>query len=94
MNFLNIGFLELLMILVLALILFGPQRLLTLGSALRKAFIEFQRQASDLASAALEQQDAPAPPSPEEQRAEFVPEKPPEEGGTADQDQESPPPDR
>ena len=93
MNFFNMGFLELLTILLLALILFGPQRLLTLGSSLRKALTEFQRTASDLTSTALEEQDAPDQLA-DDERAKFVPEKHPDDGGPAEKDQESPPSDR
>ncbi len=71
MNFFNIGFLELGVILVLALILFGPDRLLVLANSLRKAFTEFQRTASGLASSVLEQSEA-SEQGPQEERAEFL----------------------
>ncbi len=71
MNFFNIGFLELGVILVLALILFGPDRLLVLANSLRKAFTEFQRTASGLASSAMEQAEA-SEQDPQEERADFL----------------------
>ena len=77
MNFFNIGFLEILVILVLALILFGPQRLLNLASSLRKALAEFQQSASNITSALLEKQDDPDAPvdgSTFKEGTEFVPE--------------------
>ena len=77
MSFFNVGILEILVILVLALILFGPQKLLILGSSLRKALTEFQRNATDFASAALDQADASEATkrdSAGEERAEFAPE--------------------
>ncbi|MFQ5872370.1 MAG: twin-arginine translocase TatA/TatE family subunit [Dehalococcoidia bacterium] len=81
MNFINIGILEILVIVVLAFLLFGPQRLLTLASALRKAAAEFQRSASDMASAALDEHDTSAsstPHSSEEEQTEFVRDIPPD----------------
>lgn len=71
MNFFNIGFLEIAVILVLALVLFGPDRLLVLANSLRKAFTEFQRTASGLATSVLEQSEA-AEQKPQEERAEFL----------------------
>ncbi len=71
MNFFNIGFLELAVILVLALILFGPDKLLVLANSLRKALTEFQRTASGLASSAMEQAEA-SEQEPQEERAEFL----------------------
>ncbi len=80
MNFFNVGFLEILIILVLALILFGPQRLIGLAHSLRKAFTEFQKNASEMASAALEKSNISEPST--EERAEFVLEQDAQETGT------------
>ena len=71
LNFFNIGFLEIAVILVLALVLFGPDKLLVLGNSLRKAFNEFQRTASGLATSVLEQSEA-SEQEPQEERAEFL----------------------
>ncbi|MFQ5934493.1 MAG: twin-arginine translocase TatA/TatE family subunit [Dehalococcoidia bacterium] len=73
MNLFNVGFLEILVIVLMAFILFGPQRLLSLAASLRKALTEFQRSASDMASTALDQQgSSPSTPS-EPQEGEGTP---------------------
>ena len=96
MNFFNVGFLEILVILILALILFGPQRLIGLADSLRKALTEFQRNASEMASAALEKSNVSE--SSGEERAEFVseqdsqdtsPDPPPESEDDPDEDRAS-----
>ncbi len=87
MNFINVGILEILVIAVLAFLLFGPERLLTLASALRKAVTEFQRTASGMASAALDEHDISASPTPhasEEDQAEFVRDVPPDGNGSGE----------
>ncbi|MGQ9674668.1 MAG: Sec-independent protein translocase subunit TatA/TatB [Chloroflexota bacterium] len=43
MNFLNVGPLELMLVLVVALIVFGPQRLPEIGATVGRAIREFQR---------------------------------------------------
>lgn len=70
MNFFNIGFLEIAVVMVLALVLFGPEKLLVLANSLRKAINEFQRTASGLATSVLEQAEA-SDQEPQEERAEF-----------------------
>ncbi len=54
--FQNIGFTEILLIAVVALILFGPQKLPELGRTLGRAIFEFKKSTRDLLS------DAPASP--------------------------------
>lgn len=56
MNPFNMGFLEILLILIVALILFGPQRLIEVGTGLGKAFREFRRSLSSVESALAEEQ--------------------------------------
>lgn len=48
MNFLGMGPAELLLILALALIVFGPQKLPEIGAQIGKAFREFRRTTSEL----------------------------------------------
>lgn len=48
----NIGFGELILILVIALIIFGPGKLPSVGSAIGKAFSEFRKASKDLTSEA------------------------------------------
>ncbi len=55
MNPLNVGILEILVILVLALVLFGPSKLISIVSSLRGALQEFQRAAQGMASSAAEE---------------------------------------
>ncbi len=76
MNLFNVGALEIMVIVVLAFILFGPQKLLGLVASLRKAFTEFQRNVSDVASAAMEQHEASEAEAAPDDRAEFVRESP------------------
>ena len=58
MNPLNVGILEILVILALALVLFGPSRLISIVTSLRGAVQEFQRSAQGLASSAVEEAKA------------------------------------
>lgn len=51
MNFFGIGPMELLLILVIALVVFGPKRLPEIGRALGKGLREFRRATSDLSRA-------------------------------------------
>lgn len=44
----NIGFSELILILVLALVIFGPKKLPEIGKAIGSGFKEFKKAASDL----------------------------------------------
>ncbi|MFZ5986069.1 MAG: twin-arginine translocase TatA/TatE family subunit [Bacillota bacterium] len=46
----HIGFGELILILVIALIIFGPGKLPSVGSAIGKAFSEFKKASKDLTS--------------------------------------------
>ncbi len=48
MNFLGLGPLEILLILIVALIIFGPGRLPEMASGLGKAIREFRRMSSEL----------------------------------------------
>lgn len=50
MNFLGIGPMELILILVVALIVFGPRRLPEIGAALGKALREFREMSQDITS--------------------------------------------
>ena len=70
MNPLNVGILEILVILVLALVLFGPSKLISVVSSLRGALQEFQRAAQGMASSAAEEVKAEAEPH-EEQPIDF-----------------------
>ena len=55
MNPLNVGILEILVILALALVLFGPSKLISVVTSLRGALQEFQRSAQGMASSAVEE---------------------------------------
>ena len=70
MNPLNVGILEILVILALALVLFGPSKLISVVSSLRGALQEFQRSAQGLASSAAEEVKAETEP-PAEQPVDF-----------------------
>lgn len=70
MNPLNVGILEILVILALALVLFGPSKLISVVSSLRGALQEFQRSAQGLASSAVEEVKAETE-SPAEQPVDF-----------------------
>ena len=72
MSFFNVGPLEIMVIALLAFILFGPQKMLSLATSFRKAFAEFQKNVSDVASAAMDQHEADRFSEPDEERAEFV----------------------
>ena len=76
----NIGMPELILILVVALLVFGPNKLPELARSLGKGLAEFRRASSDLRSQLL---DTPteAPPKPSAQTAAATPTAPPE--GTA-----------
>ncbi|MFQ5987347.1 MAG: twin-arginine translocase TatA/TatE family subunit [Dehalococcoidia bacterium] len=51
MNFVGIGPMELLLILVIALVVFGPKKLPEIGRALGKGLREFRRATSELSRA-------------------------------------------
>ena len=70
MNPLNVGILEILVILALALVLFGPSKLISVVSSLRGALQEFQRTAQGMASSAVEEAKAETE-SPVEQPVDF-----------------------
>lgn len=74
MNPLNVGILEILVILALALVLFGPSKLISVVSSLRGALQEFQRAAQGVASSAAEEVKAEAE-SPAEHPVDFRPEE-------------------
>jgi len=59
----GIGMSELLVILVVALVIFGPTRLPELARSLGKAMAEFRRASTDLRSSFEEATREPAPPS-------------------------------
>ena len=63
MNPLNVGILEILVILALALVLFGPTRLISVVGSLRGAVQEFQRATRGLASSAMEEAKAESGPA-------------------------------
>lgn len=81
MNPFNIGFLEILVILIIALIVFGPQRLIEIGTELGKALGEFRRGLSNVGSVLEEEQGTPDDrPTPKEVPRELSEEElPPEE---------------
>jgi TatA/E family protein of Tat protein translocase len=60
----GIGMTELLVILVVALLVFGPQKLPELARSLGKAMNEFRRASSDLRASFQEAVDAPEAPTP------------------------------
>ena len=60
MNPLNVGILEILVILALALVLFGPSKLISVVTSLRGALQEFQRAAQGMASSAVDEVKAEA----------------------------------
>lgn len=76
MNFFNVGALEIMVIVLLAFILFGPQKMLSLATSFRKAFSEFQKNVSDVASAAMDEHEAAKSSGPENEGTEFVHESP------------------
>jgi sec-independent protein translocase protein TatA len=59
----NLGFPELIIILVIALIIFGPGKLPQAGAAIGKAFNEFRKASRDLS--ASDEKEAPDTESPE-----------------------------
>jgi sec-independent protein translocase protein TatA len=84
----SLGFGEILIILVLALVIFGPRRLPEMGRTIGRSLREFRRATSDL-RAEIESEDEP-PNVTAEQRARRVAErkdqaeaKPPPPGGEA-----------
>ena len=61
MNFGNIGFTELLMILVIVLVLFGARRVPEIGASIGKGIREFKRSLSDTQDAIMGQDDPNRP---------------------------------
>jgi sec-independent protein translocase protein TatA len=60
----GLGFTEILVILVVALLVFGPDRLPELARNLGKGLAEFRRASSDLRRSVLEASEEPTRPSP------------------------------
>ena len=58
----GLGFTEILVILVVALLVFGPVRLPELARSLGKGLAEFRRASSDLRRSVLEASEEPRPP--------------------------------
>lgn len=89
----NLGMPELLMIMVLALLLFGPKKLPEIGKQVGKALGEFKRASNDLkrtiedemekASSAVKIDDPPRETVPETAKAEAAPAISPSEGTIA-----------
>jgi TatA/E family protein of Tat protein translocase len=89
----NLGMPELLMIMVLALLLFGPKKLPEIGKQVGKALGEFKRASNDLkrtiedemerASSAVKIDDPPKDPAPEPVRADSAPSIAPADGTVA-----------
>ncbi|MBL8960232.1 MAG: twin-arginine translocase TatA/TatE family subunit [Gemmatimonadetes bacterium] len=65
MNFGNLGFMEILLILVVVLLLFGARRLPEIGASFGKSIKEFKRGLSDANSSIKEEyrQSLPQPPA-------------------------------
>ena len=71
LNIFNIGLFEILVIVVVGLVLFGPAKFINLAESLRKAFNEFQAAFTGMADVAVsERLDLER--SPSEERAQFV----------------------
>jgi len=74
MNFGNMGFMEILVILVLVLLLFGAKRLPEIGASMGKGIREFKRNISDAERTLREPEhdvrSERLPPSPQEQARE------------------------
>ena len=60
----GLGFTEILVILVVALLVFGPDRLPELARSLGKGLAEFRRASADLRRSVMEAAEEPRPPSP------------------------------
>lgn len=75
MNPLNVGILEILVVLTLALVLFGPSKLIWVVTSLRGALQEFQRAAQGMASSAVEEVRAEETESAVEHPVDFRAEK-------------------
>ena len=71
MNIFNIGLFEILVILVVGLVLFGPAKFINLATSLRKAFNDFQAALNGMADVAVSERLDPER-SPIEERAQFV----------------------
>lgn len=66
MNFLNIGPMELLFILLIALLLLGPERLVSTARRMGKAITRFRKATEDLPTLLEEIDTSPPPPPPPE----------------------------
>lgn len=64
MNFGNLGFFEIMLILVVVLLLFGAKRLPEIGSSFGKSITAFKRGLSDANSSIKEEYRQAIPPSP------------------------------
>jgi sec-independent protein translocase protein TatA len=70
----GIGFPELVVILIVALLVFGPARLPELARSLGKGLAEFRRASNDLRQSLLDaSQEPPRPPAPERAPAAAAP---------------------
>lgn len=94
MNFFNIGPMELILILALALIIFGPSRLPEIAKGLGKAINDFRQASEGLTDGLNRELSASATPTAEKKPAEAATERPgvpPAEEGGAVQVQEPAP---
>jgi Tat protein translocase TatB subunit len=81
----GIGMTELMVVLVVALLVLGPQRLPEIARALGRGMAEFRRASNDLRaslSASLEEERPPAPPPPPQATAPAEPAPQAREDGT------------
>lgn len=80
----SLGFPEMVLILVIALLVFGPRKLPEIGKAIGKGMAEFKRASNDLkrtVEAEIEAAERPSPPSPPSPPA--APAPPPPEAPTS-----------
>lgn len=70
MNFLGIGPMELILILIIALIVFGPGRLPEIGAALGKSIREFRQMSQDLTIELSKELQAAAETAKEQEKSE------------------------
>lgn len=73
----NLGFPELVLILVIALLVFGPRKLPEIGKAIGKGMAEFKRASNDLKRTVEAEIEAAERPSPPPAPAPPPPEPPP-----------------
>jgi TatA/E family protein of Tat protein translocase len=68
----NLGFSEMAIIFVVALLVFGPNKLPELARSLGKSLAEFRRASNDLRRSIMEADEPPAPPRPPQGPADEV----------------------